>query len=190
MASSKQTAKFGFTLTPRLRRGFTLIELLVVIAVIGLLASVILVSLNGVRLKARDVKRRADLAQISKALELHYNDNNDRYPASGGATSPNSGWSNSNDTSWNALTTALAPYISKLPHDPKESASGYPGDGANVYSYAYWSDPGGSYGCDRQEYLITANLENAGGVAAQAFTTCGGTAIGPYGTLMVSNKVK
>ena len=156
----------------KFRSGFTLIELLVVISVIGLLASVIMISLNSVRIKARDVKRRTDLAQISKALELYYNDNNDRYPGSGGATSPNNVWTNSNDSSWNTLTTSLQPYISKLPHDPKESASGYPGDG--VYSYAYYS-----------EYL-----ENPGGQATQAFTTCDGTVLGPYGTLMVSNKIK
>src|SRR3989344_8194999 len=172
----------------KFRSGFTLIELLVVISVIGLLASVIMISLNSVRIKARDVKRRTDLAQISKALELYYNDNNDRYPGSGGATSPNNVWTNSNDSSWNTLTTSLQPYISKLPHDPKESASGYPGDG--VYSYAYYSDPGGSYGCQNQQYLLTATLENPGGQATQAFTTCDGTVLGPYGTLMVSNKIK
>ncbi|OGE79370.1 MAG: hypothetical protein A2751_05460 [Candidatus Doudnabacteria bacterium RIFCSPHIGHO2_01_FULL_46_14] len=49
---------------------FTLIELLVVISVIGLLASVILISLNSVRDKARYSRMLADMKQITQAGEL------------------------------------------------------------------------------------------------------------------------
>lgn len=59
----------------RQQRGFTLIELLVVIAIIGLLASIVLVSLNSARTKARDARRIADLGQIKNALELYMQDN-------------------------------------------------------------------------------------------------------------------
>lgn len=53
--------------------GFTLIELLVVIAIVGLLASVVLVSLAGSRAKARDGKRLADIAQLATAFSLYHN---------------------------------------------------------------------------------------------------------------------
>ena len=53
-------------------RGFTLIELLVVIAIIGVLASVVLASLNNARRKSRDARRLTDIKQIGIALQLHF----------------------------------------------------------------------------------------------------------------------
>lgn len=68
---------------PNPKSGFTLIELLVVISIIGLLAAVVLVSLNGARAKSRDAKRVSDVHQIMTALELYYSDNSGYPPASG-----------------------------------------------------------------------------------------------------------
>ena len=51
--------------------GFTLIELLV-IAIIGVLASIVLASLNNARRKSRDARRITDVKQIQLALELYF----------------------------------------------------------------------------------------------------------------------
>ncbi|MBI3442779.1 MAG: prepilin-type N-terminal cleavage/methylation domain-containing protein [Candidatus Sungbacteria bacterium] len=83
------------------KKGFTLIELLVVIAIIGVLASIVLASLNTARKKSRDTRRVADMNQAKLALELYY-DSTRHYP----------------DTSA-GIATFLAPtYIASWPTDP------------------------------------------------------------------------
>ncbi len=89
-------------------RGFTLIELLVVIAIIGLLASVVLASLEAAREKARDARRLSDAKQVELALELYYHENG-YYPSA---------------VSGNPLPTALAPsYMPSIPVDPVNTGS-------------------------------------------------------------------
>ena len=63
------------------RRGFTLIELLVVIAIIGILASIVLASLNTARVKSRDARRIADIKELQLALALYYDSHSSSYPS-------------------------------------------------------------------------------------------------------------
>jgi len=58
-------------------KGFTLIELLVVIAIIGILASVVLASLNTARSKGADSAIKANLTNIRVQAQSYYDDNAD-----------------------------------------------------------------------------------------------------------------
>src|SRR5580693_2845978 len=97
--------------------GFTLIELLVVIAIIGLLASIILASLNTARAKGRDARRLSDVKQVQLALELYY-DANSSYPTDSAALSTTP------TADWTGLSGLTPNYITTMPVDPTDS-TGY-----------------------------------------------------------------
>jgi len=58
----------------RNNKGFTLIELLVVVAIIGLLASVVLASLNSARARAKDAAIKTDMNQLATLMALEFNE--------------------------------------------------------------------------------------------------------------------
>jgi prepilin-type N-terminal cleavage/methylation domain-containing protein len=77
--TNNQLNNKGFTFYPRAlslraKRGFTLIELLVVVAIIGVLATIVLASLNSARGKAKDAAIKQSLSQFQKQAELQYLD--------------------------------------------------------------------------------------------------------------------
>ena len=103
------------------KQGFTLIELLVVIAIIGMLSSIVLVSLNPSRAKARDAQRIAAINQMITALELYYDDHGS-YP---GTT--NWYYDCDGNTSWhNLFDSALSQYLPEIPDDPLYTNNPWP----------------------------------------------------------------
>lgn len=131
--------------------GFTLIELLVVISIIGLLASVVLASLNTARAKARDARRLADIKQIQNALAFYYEDHASYPPVTYGPQGSLAGWEVSYKSNF---IDPLLPYISPVPVDPTNRGnepinmffSPRPQDGNFFYMY-YNYGSGTSYGC-------------------------------------------
>ncbi|MBP7770824.1 MAG: prepilin-type N-terminal cleavage/methylation domain-containing protein [Candidatus Pacebacteria bacterium] len=117
----------------RSTKGFTLIELLVVIAIIGILASIVMVSLSGAKEKSRDARRQADIKSIQLALSLYYSDNG-MYPRNiyaGAGTAPASG---------------LAPtYLPSVPSDPENTSACADSGPTKCYKYVAYST--GSANC-------------------------------------------
>jgi len=54
------------------QKGFTIVELLIVIIIIGILATLVLVTFSGVQAKARDSKRQTDVNDIDSHLEAFF----------------------------------------------------------------------------------------------------------------------
>lgn len=86
--------------------GFTIIELLIVIAIIGILSALLLSNFIGIRQRARDAQRKADLRQIQAALEIYRSDQGN-YPVT--ASFPACGA---------ALVVGGNTYMQKVPCDP------------------------------------------------------------------------
>jgi len=122
------------------KKGFTLIELLIVVAIIGILATFLMVNFVGVRQRARDAQRKADLRQIQSALELYRADaSNGSYPADGNDSALNTCGAGDSLTSSDKTVT----YMATIPCDPSTLSS---------YKYTPTNNGAG--------YLIVACLEN------------------------------
>jgi len=126
------------------KNGFTLIELLVAVAIMGVLATLVMTNMQGVRERARDVARKSDLGQIKTALRLYYNDNQS-YPEAD--TSSIKGCDAAVCAWGSAFVDNGNTYMKKLPTDPLGSG--------DYTQYYYTVDATGD------DFTLTACLENA-----------------------------
>lgn len=153
-------------------RAFTLIELLIVIAIIAILATIVLVNVSGVKTKARDAVRMADIDQVSKSLQMYELDH-------GGYPNPVT-----DDSCWVSLGVTvncgsgtanldalMQPYLSHPPSDPqsgkgKEYQLNFSSGGKHYFLIAEMENE--SYvNCSnkcflRYDYPMTANTCSSG----------------------------
>jgi len=95
-----------------------LVELLIVVAVIGILAALLTANYIGVRQRARDAQRKADLKQIQSALELYRADQ-------GSYTTVLSNCG----TSLKSTDCQKSTYMRTVPQDPQGGAYTYSSNG-------------------------------------------------------------
>lgn len=142
------------------KKGFTLIEILIVIAIISGFVVILFPNFMEFRIKSRDARRKSDLKQIQKALELYKMDINppvypDALPACGASLLSPDG---SKD------------YMQKTPCDPQSPSTG---------QYKYTRDP-----ADSLKYTLYSCLETKGDlekVTCPVGITCScGAACGCY----------
>lgn len=127
-------------------RGFTLIELIVAIGVLGVLSIAAVTALNPLAQlqKATDARRKSDLAQIQRALEIYYQDNK-AYPASKVCNGIyyQIGGDNGDGNECIEWGSSWQPYINSVPKDPTSGVN-----------YAYTTSE------SLQSYYLYASFDN------------------------------
>ncbi len=134
------------------KQGFTLIELLVVIAIIGLLANMVVVSLNKARQKSRDAKRLHTIKQIQTALELYFADH-DGYAGGSSLSIGTASFDSLDNGGWGSQCDNTPCYMDNISGDP---------DPDGVYTYTYSSVDNDSDGYN-ESYTLDFGLEAKAG---------------------------
>lgn len=142
------------------QKGFTIVELLIVIVVIGILATLVIVTFSGIQQRARDTQRQTDVNALQGHVEAYYAQTGN-YPTL--AMILDSGFRG-------ASMKGLDPEALEDPGGTNIAAT----LATNGYQYEAWSDTVGGTACPAatgtspdfvsvcQAYRITADLEGSG----------------------------
>lgn len=148
--------------TKKNKFGFTFIEILVVVTIIGVLASLGMISYSQFVKQSRDAKRKGDVEQIRAAVEM-YKSKNNTYPLTGEVVVGSSLC----DPAPGGCGQGT--YIQKIPADPKST----------TYTY-YYSSSGTDYILGA--YFEQASTSSCGNCSLGPAVTCN-YCMGPYGQL-------
>jgi general secretion pathway protein G len=163
------------------QHAFTLIELLIVMIILSILSGLGLMAFGTIQLKSRDSRRKQDLASISKALDVYFNDYG-AYPASNSGVILGCGVNGAEICNWGGpwQDDNNTLYMSALPQDPDTS-----------HNYYY-------HRVDNNSYYLFARLENEedseiamNGTTPSYYTgyICDGVSLGCNYVIMSTNLV-
>src|SRR5690349_10510829 len=132
------------------QKGFTIVELLIVIVVIGILATLVIVTFTGIQQKARNTKRTTDINAIDSHVEAYFAQNG-YYPT----------LAHLNDATWRGTNMkGLDPDALKDPKGTAQTLAAAPA--ASTYSYEVTDDSDASCATDETtctKFTLTATLE-------------------------------
>jgi general secretion pathway protein G len=125
----------------RKESGFTIVELLIVIVIIGILATLVIVTFTGIQQRARNTKRQTDINAIDSHLEA-YNADQGYYPT----------LTDMNTNSW--VTTNLKGLDPAALQDPQGTSQTLVSAPA-AKSYAYQPTDDNGNACDDSTTMCT-----------------------------------
>jgi prepilin-type N-terminal cleavage/methylation domain-containing protein len=134
------------------QKGFTIVELLIVIVVIGILATLVIVTFSGIQRKARDTERKTDINAVTSQLEAFYAEAG-YYPL----------LANLNDADWRSDNEFKID--TDAFQDPKGSAATIAATASGTaYGYAVTTDADASCASDETtctKFTLQADLESS-----------------------------
>ena len=135
------------------QKGFTLVELLIVIIIIGILATLVIVTFTGVQAKARDSQRQTDIEALDSHVEAFFAEKG-YYPSYADLTT----------ASW--VSTNLKGLDPQSLIDPKGGSIANGAGDATHYGYAV-TQSDGTTACETDDttcasFTLTATMESDG----------------------------